>query len=120
MTTIFYLMTLIFIGYEIWSITHTHVLTELSYGLKQYREDKAVTPELMNGCVVATFSMLYLSWSIIGLFSSNAKFFLMLLVIGVISNLFRRVFPKQMSLIIGIDAFLSVVVLCVIFINYFI
>jgi hypothetical protein len=120
MTTVFYLLTLIFIGYEIWSITHTRTLTQLSYGLRQYKEDKAITPELMNGCVIGTFSMLYLSWSIIGLFSNNAKFFLMLLAIGVVSNFLRRVFPRQMSLIIGVDAFVCTIILCVIFIVHFI
>lgn len=120
MTTLFYLATLIFIGYEIWAINNTHVFKKISYGLKQYKEEKIITPDLMKGCLIATFSVFYTLWCIIGLFSNNAKFFLILLVMGFISNFLRKYFSKEIDIIVGIDAFLSVVVLCVIFINYFI
>jgi hypothetical protein len=120
MTTIFYLMTLIFMGYEIWSIIHPNSFADTSYGIKQYTEDKAITAELMNGCVIALVTGLYILWAMAGLFSSNAKWFLLLLAIGFFSISLRKLFPKQSSIIMGIDAFLSVIILCVIFINHFI
>jgi len=120
MTTVFYLMTLIFMGYELWALTHTNFFADLSYGIKQYTEDKAITPELMKGCIVAAFSMFYTAWCIVGLFSSNAKFFLILLLIGALGSILRKLYPKQSPFIVGIDAFVCTVILCVIFINYFI
>jgi hypothetical protein len=120
MTTIFYSMTLIFLGYELWSITHAKAFGELTYGLRQYREDKAITPELMNGCVIAFISGLYMLWAVAGLFSSNGKLFLLLILIGGFSNGLRTMFPRQSTIIIAIDAFICLVILCVIFINHFI
>jgi hypothetical protein len=120
MATIFYLMTLIFMGYEIWSITHPDFLANTVNGLKEYKEEKLITPEFMNGCVISLIAGLYILWAMAGLLSSNAKWFLLLLAIGFFSISLRKLFPKQSSIIMGIDAFLSVIILCVIFINHFI
>jgi hypothetical protein len=120
MATIFYLMTFIFIGYELWVLTHTDFLSNLSYHNKQFIKDKIITAELMHGCVVFVFSIFYTIWCIIGLFSVNAKFFLILLLVGIIGGILRRLYKNQSQVIIGIDSFICIVTLCVIFINHFI
>jgi len=119
MTTIFYLFTLVFIGYELLVLLKPYKFKDVSAHFKAYIQTKEITYDFITAVWIAVIQFLYLFWSIIGLFSSNAKYFLILLLLGMLTGILKKLFSKADIVIIGLDAFCSITILCVIFINHF-
>lgn len=119
MTTIFYLFTLIFIGYELLVLFKPYKFKDVSAHFKAYIQTKEITYDFITAVWIAAVQFLYLFWSIIGLFSDNAKYFLILLVLGMVTGPLKRLFSKADIVIIALDAFTSILLLCIIFINHF-
>lgn len=120
MTTIFYSMTLIFLGYELYVLINVDTQRKLIQNLKNYDSgSEALSSDLMKGCFFSFVTGLYFLWAAVGLFSSNSMLFLLLFLIGIVSYISKKVFPDGYTVFMGIDAFLSIVLLCVIFVNYF-
>lgn len=119
MTTIFYLFTILFIGYELLVLFKPYKFKDVSAHFKAYVQTKEITYDFITAIWIAAVQLLYLFWSIIGLFSNNAKYFLMLLALGMVTGILKKLFSKVDLIIIGLDAFCSITILCVIFINHF-
>ena len=119
MATLFYLFTLLFIGYELLVLFKPERFKDISYAIKQYTRDKTITYDFITSMLIVFFQLFYIAWAVIGLFSGNAKYFLILLAIGIFTGPLKRAFKKADVFIMGLDAFCSIFVLCLIFISRF-
>lgn len=119
MTTIFYLFTLIFIGYELLVLFKPYKFKDLAAPFKEYVQTKEITYDFITAIWLFVIQTFYMFWCIIGLFSVNSKYFLILLSIGLLTSVLKKLFSKVDLMIIGWDAFCSITILCVIFINHF-
>ena len=119
MITIFYLFTLLFIGYELVVLLKPYKFKDLAAPFKEYIQTKQITYDFITAIWLAVVQLFYLLWSIVGLFSSNARYFLILLLLGMLTSILKKLFSKADIVIIGLDAFCSITILCVIFISYF-
>jgi hypothetical protein len=107
MKTLFYLMALWPIMYEILSLTDTLKINMIRADLKKKQpEEKYTTMESF----VAFGNLFYLIWSFVGLFTFQWPVFLLLIGMGLI--------PKTSNLTIcRIDAFISLMVLIFLIVN---
>ena len=119
MTTIFYLFTLVFIGYELLVLFKPYKFRDLAGPIKEYTKTKDITYDFITAILIFVVQLLYLLWAFVGLFSSNYKYFIILLALGMITGPLKRLFKSADIVIIALDAFTSVMLLCIIFINYF-
>lgn len=119
MTTLFYLMSLLFIGYELLVLFKPYRFKDIGGPIKEFNQSKAYTYDFITSMIIISFQLFYICWSVIGLFSSNALYFLLLLVLGIVTGLLKHAFRKADVMIVGLDAFCSIWLLCVIFINHF-
>lgn len=119
MATLFYLFTLLFIGYELLVLFKPHRFKDIGYAIKQYNRDKTITYDFITSMLIVFFQLFYIVWTVIGCFSGNAKYFLILLAIGMVTGPLKSMFKKADILIVTVDAFCSIFVLCLIFISHF-
>lgn len=119
MTTIFYLSTILFIAYELCVITNPVFFSTISEPFKKYTQDKLVTFDLINAFIAFIVGILYFLWSITGLFTANNKLFLLLILLGVITPIIKKLIFKNSPIITAIDGFISVIILCTILLNHF-
>ena len=132
MTTLFFLMTIVFFFYE-FSVFKSP--EDEIKRLKRIMEDKVFeqqedqigfTKEQKLGCQYVFLVMSYFIWTIIGLtFSSQWAVFGLLMIfgffIGFVKGILKRM-PNGESVIIGVkrfDGFVSMIILIYIYLNHF-
>lgn len=132
MTTVFFLMTIVFFFYE-FSVFKSP--EDEIKRLKRIMEDKVFeqqedqigfTKEQKLGCQYVFLVMSYFIWTIIGLtFSSQWAVFGLLMIfgffIGFVKGILKRM-PNGESVIIGVkrfDGFVSMIILIYIYLNHF-
>lgn len=119
MTTLFYLSTILFIAYELCVVTNPLFFSTIAEPFKKYIQDKAITFDLINAFIAFIVGILYFLWSIIGLFTANNKLFLILLLLGIVTPVIKKLIFKNSPIITAIDGFISIIILCTILLNHF-
>ena len=132
MTTLFYLLTIVFIFFELTrfkKIERIRLALDLISKKKSEDPDAEIDPEdeknlKTNGCVYVILALLYLMWSFIGLaMSSNWYLFGALFIIMIFTSLIRKILVKiqksPYNWISRINSSLSILVLIGIFFSHF-
>ena len=121
MTTLFYLLCILFIGYEISIVIKAEKYCEFKDKLTQYNNGDTVnTRFLIKAFLLAAFSIFYMAWAIIGLFSSLKIYFFSLFILSLLSMVATKyAFKNYENLIKRIDAVISVLILLEIFTKHF-
>lgn len=121
MTTLFFILTVFFIMYEIHTILNPK--KTLKYLVKLSNNSwTSDSSEVANGCLFIVFLISYLIWSIIGLSISTQWYsFLALVALSFVTSLLNRLTGSLngKSIIRVIDGIISVLILSFIFINHF-
>jgi hypothetical protein len=132
MTTIFYLLTILFIFFE---ITRFNRIEKIRLALDTIGKKKKEDPESeldeesiknlkTNGCFYASVALLYLIWSFIGLaLSSHWYLFGILLLIGIFTSILRKIISlvrkSDYYWLSRLNSFLSSLVLVSVFFAHF-
>ena len=121
MTTLFYLMTILFIGYEAYVLVKTNNMCRFKDELVNFNRGNTVnTRFIIKAFYLSAVNMIYLVWAIVGLFSSSKLYFLFLIMLGLLAYLATRYSHKSQEVTIKrLDAGFSMVVLIYIFMNHF-
>ena len=121
MTTLFYLLCILFIGYEISIVIKAKKYCEFKDKIAQYNNGDTVnTRFLLKAFLLSAFSIFYMAWAIIGLFSSLKIYFFSLFILSLLSMVATKyAFKNYENLIKRIDAVISVLILLEIFTKHF-
>lgn len=133
----FYLCGVLFLIYELLKLGGVN-LTTLSKELeaksnaeKERNEELAISdpsakPVMLNQVTFVLFALvyfgwviLYAGWSLIGLFTSQWVFFLLLLALSLIHTALQCIFTNYAKILFRIDAFITVVLLVFMLLNRF-
>jgi len=121
MTTLFYLMTVPFIIWELYVIIKSEKLCKFKDEIDSYRKgDPINTQFLIKGSILTVVHVLYIIWAFIGLFSSNALYFALLFLLSLFTYAISKYSYKSYEADIKRgDAMLSLIILVSIFLRYF-
>ena len=121
MTTLFYLMTILFIGYEVYVLVKADNICKFKDELVGFNKGNTVNTQfIIKAFFLSAVNIIYLVWAIVGLFSSSRLYFLYLIMLGLLAYLATRYSHKSQEVTIKrLDAGFSMVVLIYIFMNHF-
>jgi len=121
MTTLFYLMTVPFIIWELYVIIKSEKLCKFKDEIDSYRKgDPINTQFLIKGSILTVVHILYIIWAFIGLFSSNALYFALLFLLSLFTyTISKHSYKSYEADIKRGDAMLSLIILVSIFLRYF-
>ena len=123
MTTLFFLLTVIFVMYEINVLSKT--TDSITFAKKMKEKDfwrsEIAKEDKSRGCLLVSIQMAYMVWVVIGVaLASQWQIFMLLLSAGVVHKLISKIAPED-DLVISkkINATASIVILLWIFMNHF-
>lgn len=117
--SLFYFFTIVFILWEFNTLIFTKSYNQfLESSIKRLQTQQVTTDDV----VFSFFNLGYFIWTILGLFTNQWLFFLLLLVLGIVSATFMKRFKidSNLSTILihrRIDAILSIIILLNIWFN---
>lgn len=117
--SLFYFFTIVFILWEFNTLIFTKSYNQfLESSIKRLQTQQVTTDDV----VFSFFNLGYFVWTILGLFTNQWMFFLLLLVLGIVSATFMKRFKidSNLSTILThrrIDAILSIIILLNIWFN---
>jgi hypothetical protein len=117
--SLFYFFTIVFILWEFNTLIFTKSYNQfLESSIKRLQTQQVTTDDV----VFSFFNLGYFVWTILGLFTNQWMFFLLLLVLGIVSATFMKRFKidSNLSNILThrrIDAILSIIILLNIWFN---
>jgi hypothetical protein len=122
MTTLFFLLAVLFMMYEISVIYNAKSRVKLIEELKNKQFWEEAEKDLKaRGCIFLFMNILYLIWAVIGVaLASQWHMFILLFSVGIIEKMMLKIVPvTEKSSVKIIDATISSLVLLWIFINHF-
>ena len=121
MTTLFYLITVPFIIWELYVIIKSEKLCKFKDEIGSYKKGDPINIQyLIKGSVLAVVHILYMIWAFVGLFSSNALYFALLFLLSLFTYAISKYSYKSYEADIKRgDAMLSLIILVSIFLRHF-
>ena len=122
MTTLFFLIAIVFMMYEISVIKDANKRIQLTDELKNKKFWEESEKDLKTkGCLFVGMNMMYFAWTVIGIaLASQWHMFVLLFSLGIIEGLMLKVVSKDDRRFVKVtDAVLSATALLWIFINHF-
>jgi hypothetical protein len=137
LTYSFYLCGVGFLLYEILKIQGLSLFESLNNYAEKAKEEQEKNAELeasgkmseikieaqisysIIALLFAGWSIAYAVWTLIGLFSSQWVLFLAILILSIVVGAIAKVFKNRLSLIMRVDAIITVIILVFMFINRF-
>lgn len=74
---------------------------------------------VLTAFALIIWTLVYFSWSIIGLFTSQWEIFLALFILSLATGAVAKIFKNHISIILKVDAFITVILLVFMLINRF-
>ena len=123
MTTFYFLLSILFVMYEINVLSRTADSLALSKRMKDKEFWRSETEKDIKsrGCLVISMNMIFMMWTVLGIALATQWQIFMLLFSGAIVNKLISKITAENDLVIvkRIDAVISIVILLWIFMNHF-
>jgi hypothetical protein len=122
MTTLFFLIAIVFMMYEISVIRDANKRIQLTDELKNKKFWEESEKDLkVRGCLFVVMNMMYFAWAVIGFaLASQWHMFVLLFSLSVIERMMLKIVSKEDRRLVKVtDAVLSAATLLWIFVNHF-